>query len=94
MDHVTERGLWEDDNNWMYKMVDNPEAAELYLTGLRSCQLSNSIYRVPVHNISLVLSDTTKQKMTGVCRTETSGLDASPVKGLPLSYSTADKSNN
>ena len=35
-----ERAVWEDASTWMYKLIDNPETAELYIAGIRDNDLS------------------------------------------------------
>jgi hypothetical protein len=34
--HSSRRGVIQDANAWRYQMIDSPEVAELYLTGLRA----------------------------------------------------------
>ncbi|MFT7244262.1 MAG: hypothetical protein ACI82A_001612 [Candidatus Azotimanducaceae bacterium] len=38
----SERGTLEDGNSWMYKLIENPEIAELYRKGLRGGELSSN----------------------------------------------------
>jgi hypothetical protein len=38
----SERGVLEDANTWMYKIIENPELAELYRKGMRGEELSSN----------------------------------------------------
>jgi hypothetical protein len=38
----SERGILEDANTWMYKIIENPELAELYRKGMRGEELSSN----------------------------------------------------
>jgi hypothetical protein len=42
IEHSTLRGVFEDANQWQYKVIDNPETAELYIAGMRGDDLSSS----------------------------------------------------
>lgn len=33
--HAMDRGITEDANNWLYRVIEHPEIAELYRTGMR-----------------------------------------------------------
>ena len=35
IDRSTERGVFDDANEWMYKVIESPELAELYLAGMQ-----------------------------------------------------------
>jgi hypothetical protein len=41
IEHSTHRGVLDDAHQWMYKMIENPEIAELYLSGMRGDELSS-----------------------------------------------------
>jgi hypothetical protein len=40
VEHATHRGVYEDGREWMYRLVENPEVAELYRIGMRGEELS------------------------------------------------------
>ena len=40
VEHATHRGVYEDGREWMYRLVENPEVAELYRSGMRGEKLS------------------------------------------------------
>jgi hypothetical protein len=42
IEHSTYRGVIDDANQWMYKLIENPEIAELYLAGMRGDEQSSS----------------------------------------------------
>jgi hypothetical protein len=42
IEHSTSRGVIDDANQWMYKLIENPEIAELYLAGMRGDEQSSS----------------------------------------------------
>ena len=35
IERSTQRGVFDDANNWMYKIIESPEVAELYLAGMK-----------------------------------------------------------
>ncbi len=39
IEHSTYRGVIDDANQWQYKLIDNPEIAELYMAGMRGDEL-------------------------------------------------------
>ena len=41
IEHATFRGVLDDANQWQYKVIDNPELAELYIAGMRGDELSS-----------------------------------------------------
>jgi hypothetical protein len=42
IEHSTYRGVIDDANQWMYKLIENPEIAELYQAGMRGDEQSSS----------------------------------------------------
>lgn len=42
IEHSTLRGVFEDANQWQYRLIDSPEIAELYIAGMRGDELSSS----------------------------------------------------
>jgi hypothetical protein len=42
VEHSSYRGVFDDAYEWMYKLADNPEIAELYLAGMRGDELCSS----------------------------------------------------
>jgi hypothetical protein len=42
IEHSTSRGVLDDANQWQYKVIDNPEIAELYIAGMKGDDLSSS----------------------------------------------------
>jgi hypothetical protein len=41
IEHSTYRGVLDDANQWQYKVIDNPDIAELYIAGMRGDELSS-----------------------------------------------------
>ena len=41
IEHSTNRGVFEDAYTWMYKVIENPEIAEIYLAGMNGDPLSS-----------------------------------------------------
>jgi hypothetical protein len=41
IEHSTYRGVLDDANQWQYKVIDNPEIAELYIAGMRGDELTS-----------------------------------------------------
>lgn len=42
IEHSTSRGVLDDASQWQYKVIENPELAELYIAGMRDDDLSSS----------------------------------------------------
>ena len=42
IEHSTSRGVLDDASQWQYKVIENPELAELYIAGMREDDLSSS----------------------------------------------------
>jgi hypothetical protein len=42
IEHSSYRGVLDDAHEWMYKLIENPEVAELYLAGMRGDEQSTS----------------------------------------------------
>ena len=40
--HSTDRGVFDDANKWMYTLIENPEIAELYVSGMNEDELTSS----------------------------------------------------
>ncbi|MFT4519826.1 MAG: hypothetical protein ACI9JM_002223 [Halioglobus sp.] len=42
IEHATYRGVLDDASQWQYKVIENPELAELYMAGMRGDELSST----------------------------------------------------
>ncbi|MCX2979988.1 hypothetical protein EYC98_03815 [Halieaceae bacterium IMCC14734] len=40
--HSTDRGVFDDANKWMFTLIENPEIAELYVSGMQDEKLTSS----------------------------------------------------
>ena len=45
IERSTERGVFDDANDWMYKIIESPEIAELYLAGMQG-ELPSKVERL------------------------------------------------